>query len=231
MHRADGPVPGGELMVEAQLRRQIIRDGVAHFRQCLSNPAGQLAGGDAGGQRIDRHDAAGAGVTAFRFKDWVNHAPAGAVQLQCAVKHITLSHQQLLGKIGLVEEGEGEGGGVVEYSDVGHAQPFSDIACPRRLSHDSADADGFPFGGLSDGPDLSAILIGAGIPPSQISQGGQPQPGQRFCLLCADAVQYAHALFGLCHDSASLPANFYIIAHVAALCQSEGQRTGQESSN
>ena len=92
MGDADGIGASGQLVTLADGLRQVLRPLRPGLLQAPGHGAGQQVVGDAGGQGVDGHDAAGVLPTAFRLEDGVGHPfpPLGA--LDGAVEHVGLPH-------------------------------------------------------------------------------------------------------------------------------------------
>ena len=63
----------------------------------------------------------------------------------------------------LVEEGDLGGAGVIHDAALGHVEALAQPGETGDVGHHGRDADGEVGGGVGDGMELSAILIGPGV--------------------------------------------------------------------
>ena len=135
MGDADGVGAGGQLVALADGLGQVLRPLRPGLFQAPGHGTGQQVVGDAGGQGVDGHDAAGVLPPVLRLEDGVGHPlpPLGA--LDGAVEHVGLTCLQGGADVALAEKGDVQHPRVVRRSETGHFPSLGDAAGAGRLHH------------------------------------------------------------------------------------------------
>ena len=143
-------------------------------------------------QGVDRHDPAGHRLPAGPLKDGVGHGAAAPLLLHRAEEDILLPGPDRPLHIALIEKREIEGPGVVHHLDLDQLQALPDTGPSGVLRGHGRDAHPGPQRGLTDGADLSAVLIVPGIVGQQVTCGLDPQLGQLLGPLLSHPRQLRH---------------------------------------
>ena len=196
------PVDGGErvrrvrqTVFGAQQFGQRVGPVARHRGERGVGHALQIALGQPGGQRIDRHDAAG--VVRIRrdlFRLRGDERAAAAEALHPAVEHIFLPHAQQGGGIGIVEPGDVQRAGFVKNGALNQSQPLADAADPGFSAHDRADRVLILRADVRDAGEHRAVLIVAGIGLKRVAQRADMQFCKQLCLFRADALDKLDAV-------------------------------------
>ena len=148
--------------------------------QGLTGEGGQQMVGNPSRQPVNRHDTAGKRAPVNSLKNWVYHRSPPALNLHGAVKDVLLARFDGPLQVALVEKGEVERAGIVNYLYLDQLQSLPDTGQPGMLRRHGGHAYPALRRSVPDGVDFSAVLVVPGIPGEKVPGGGQSQLLQLF---------------------------------------------------
>ena len=187
---------GGPLVRQAipaaHLRGQGVRQGNALLQRLDHAPADDGAGkplglGVDGGKGRGFH----LGASAHHRGD---HLPRGEGAAHPPGKPVGFVHQQLVGGVGDVEPGEGEGGRVVPGLHLDQGAAAGQAGGAQLGVNGGLDHHLFPGGGAEHRHRVGVVHIAAGVVGQQVAHGDDAQPGKLFGQHRANPLEKLHLI-------------------------------------